>query len=54
MRPDSRLVLFGERCDATDSCGIAKRLMAVYEVDATIVDGDEGGFLMKRISREER
>lgn len=46
--------VFSSYVSADDMEEIAKRLMAVYEVEVTVVDGNEGGFLVKRTSGKER
>lgn len=44
--------VFDSYVSSSDMEEMAKRLMAAYEVDVTIVDGKEGGFVLKRTSRE--
>lgn len=45
---ESHFDVFDKYVSPEDMEEIAKRLMAVYEVEITIVDGDKGGFLVKR------
>jgi hypothetical protein len=50
---ESLFDVFATYCSPEDMEEMAKRLMAVYEVDITIVDGNEGGFLIRRTNKKE-
>jgi hypothetical protein len=52
-RPDARLNVLSEYTEPNFMEDLAKHLMSVYQLDVSIVPGEEGGFVL-RPSAEKR